>query len=85
MSHWDVEQIVSVDTRGQVVLPKAVREQFGLLGGGKLAVVVMRSAGTPCCISLMPVASLSKPVSEIIEPAFVPSSGPTTEGERNER
>ncbi len=85
MSHRDVERIARVDTRGQIVVQKSVRERSGLPGGGKLAVVVMRSAGTPCCMSLMPVASLSKHVSEIIELAFAPSSGPAPGGERNER
>jgi antitoxin PrlF len=47
-----VEAVVSVDARGQMVLPKEVRDRFGWSAGSKIAVVAWSSGGTPCCVSL---------------------------------
>lgn len=69
MDHYDVEAVVSVDGRGQVVLPKEVRVALGLEAGSKLAVVVMRQHGAPCCISLMPVGALENSVREVLNPS----------------
>lgn len=69
MDAYDVEAIVTVDARGQVVLPKEVRDSLDLEQGSKLAVVVMRHGGTPCCISLMPVAALEESVRAVLEPS----------------
>lgn len=68
---YEVEAIVSIDARGQIVLPKDVRAALGLEAGSKLAVVIKRSAGAPCCINLMPARSLSPGVQAILEPAIV--------------
>jgi antitoxin PrlF len=68
MDRYDVEAIVSVDGRGQVVLPKEVRVSLGLEAGSKLAVVVMRQGDAPCCISLMPVGALEDSVREVLNP-----------------
>lgn len=61
-----VEAVVSVDERGQVVLPKEVRERMGLAKGDKLALSVMEKNGRPCCMVLAKVEFLSKPVGELI-------------------
>ena len=45
-----VEAIISVDERGQTVLPKAIRDKFGLAPGDKLAVVTKERDGKVCCI-----------------------------------
>lgn len=45
-----VESIVSVDERGQMVLPKDIREKVGLRPGDKLAVVTRERDGRVCCI-----------------------------------
>ena len=47
-----VEAIVSVDDRGQMVLPKDIREKLDLRAGEKLAVVTMERDGKVCCIYL---------------------------------
>jgi antitoxin PrlF len=61
-----VEAIVSVDERGQVVLPKDIRERMDLKKGEKLALSVMEKNGRPCCMVLAKVEFLSKPVGELI-------------------
>jgi len=75
MDHYDVEAIVSVDGRGQLVLPKEVRAALGLEAGSKLAVVVMRQGGTPCCISLMPVGALEDSVRVVLNPSSQTKGG----------
>jgi AbrB family looped-hinge helix DNA binding protein len=70
MSCCDVDAIVQIDARGQLVLPKEVRARFGLEQGGKLAVVVVSKENVPCCISLMPVGALSDSVRSVLEPVF---------------
>lgn len=47
-----VEAVVSVDGRGQMVLPKEVRESFGIDAGDKLAVVVWKREEKACCLTL---------------------------------
>ena len=61
-----VEAIVTVDARGQLVLPKDVRESASIGAGDKLAVVAMRSEGRVCCLSLMKVDSLSGMVRDVL-------------------
>ena len=48
-----VEALVSVDERGQMVLPKDVREAAGIKPGDKLALVLWRKDGAVCCMSLI--------------------------------
>lgn len=64
---YEIEAIVTVDGRGQVVLPKAVRESLRLGPGSRLAVVLKRQGGAPCCVTLMPAAALEDRAREVIE------------------
>ena len=48
-----VEALVSVDERGQMVLPKDVREAAGIHPGDKLALVLWRKNGAVCCMTLI--------------------------------
>jgi AbrB family looped-hinge helix DNA binding protein len=45
-----VEAIVSIDERGQMVLPKEIRARVGLQPGDKLAIVTRERDGKVCCI-----------------------------------
>lgn len=78
MGQYEIEAIVTVDARGQVLLPKDVRSDLGLEPGSKLAVVVMRSGGAPCCVSLMPLGPLESAAREVI------TAGTGKEGEADE-
>jgi antitoxin PrlF len=55
-----VEAVVSVDARGQMVLPKDVREQLGIHGDDKLAVVSWRREDRVCCLTLFKVDELAE-------------------------
>jgi antitoxin PrlF len=48
-----VESLVSVDDRGQMVLPKELRDKAGIKGGDKLAVITWEKDGKVCCLSLI--------------------------------
>ncbi len=48
-----VESLISVDERGQMVLPKEIRDKAKIRAGDKLAVVSWESNGKVCCISLI--------------------------------
>lgn len=48
-----VEALVSVDERGQMVLPKDVREAARIRPGDKLALILWRKDGAVCCMSLI--------------------------------
>jgi len=63
-----VESIVSVDERGQMVLPKEVREAAGIRAGDKLAVVMWKKGGEVCCLSLIKSDALTGLVKGMLGP-----------------
>lgn len=65
-----VESVVSVDERGQLVLPKEVRERAGIRAGDKLAVVSLEKDGSVCCLTLMRVEALTGMVKDILGPVM---------------
>jgi AbrB family looped-hinge helix DNA binding protein len=48
-----LESVVNVDERGQLVLPKEIREKWGLKGGDKLAILTSVKDGEICCVALV--------------------------------
>lgn len=48
-----VEGIVNVDSRGQIVLPKSLRDKMSIEEGDRLIVIGMREKGELTSISLM--------------------------------
>lgn len=63
-----VESIVTIDDRGQMVLPKDIRDKFGLRPGGKLALVTNERNGKLCCIYLFKADDLVGTVKEKLGP-----------------
>lgn len=63
-----VESIVSVDERGQMVLPKELRERAKINGGDKLAVTSWEKNGAICCITLIKVDDLVEVVKRQLGP-----------------
>jgi len=53
MSCCKVEALVGVDERGQMVLPKEIREKAGIRSGDKLALVSWEKDGKVCCFTLI--------------------------------
>lgn len=54
-----VEAIISVDERGQMVLPKDVRDAARIRPGDKLALILWRKDGNVCCMNLVKAEELS--------------------------
>ena len=63
-----VEAVVSVDERGQMVLPKEMREKANIRAGDKLAITSWEKDGRVCCISLIKVEDLTDMVRSMLGP-----------------
>jgi antitoxin PrlF len=63
-----VEAVVSVDERGQMVLPKEIREKAGIESGDKLAIISWESNGKVCCISLIKAGEFASMVKGMLGP-----------------
>lgn len=53
-----VEAVVSVDDRGQMVLPKELRERAGIKPSDKLVAATWEKNGEVCCITLVKVEDM---------------------------
>ena len=63
-----VESLIAVDERGQMVLPKELRDRAGIKGGDKLAVISWEKEGKICCLSLVNVEEFSGMVKGVLGP-----------------
>ena len=76
-----VEAIIAIDERGQMVLPKEIREKAKIRPGDKLALLSLEKDGAVCCLSLIKVEELEKMVKSnlgpVINEAFQQSGGRT--------
>ncbi len=48
-----IAAIVTIDGKGQILLPKDIRSQMGIKTGDKLALVSMPGEKSTCCLMLM--------------------------------
>ena len=48
-----IEALISVDERGQMVLPKDLRESAVIRPGDKLALIAWKKDGAVCCMTLI--------------------------------
>lgn len=63
-----IESVISVDDRGQMVLPKEMRQRAGIKAGDKLAVIALEKEGKVCCLSLIRVEDFSDMVKGYLGP-----------------
>lgn len=63
-----VESLISVDERGQMVLPKDLRDRADITPGDKLAVISWSKDGQVCCITLIKADHLAGHVMDFIAP-----------------
>jgi len=63
-----VEALVTVDRKGQILLPKDLREKENIKEGDKFAVINVGPGGKPCCLILMK--------ADILEPMVKDALGP---------
>lgn len=67
-SSCKVESVLTVDERGQMVLPKDVRERADIKPGDKLALISWEKDGSICCLALMKTENLSGMVKDVLSP-----------------
>jgi len=63
-----VEALIGVDERGQMVLPKDLRERAGIRPGDKLVLVSWSRDGEICCMSLVKAEELVDMVKDRLGP-----------------
>lgn len=63
-----VEAVLNVDERGQMVLPKDVREKALIKTGDKLALISWEKSGSICCLALIKVENLNGMVKDVLGP-----------------
>jgi AbrB family looped-hinge helix DNA binding protein len=68
MSCCKMESVVSVDDRGQMVLPKELRQRANIEAGDKLAVISMERGGQVCCITLIKAGEFEGMVKNFLGP-----------------
>jgi antitoxin PrlF len=65
-----VESIISIDERGQMVLPKELRERADIRAGDKMAVTSWEKDGNICCICLIKAENLAEMVRDMLGPVM---------------
>lgn len=63
-----IEAIVTVDAKGQIVLPKDLREKAKLAPNDKLAVIGCECSGEICCLIIVKAATLGNQVKQTLGP-----------------
>ncbi|MDD3677951.1 MAG: HgcAB-associated protein [Dehalococcoidales bacterium] len=70
-----VESVVSIDERGQMVLPKEIREKSNIKAGDKLALVRWNNTGNVGFIALVKIEDLNRMVQQMLGPALKEING----------
>jgi AbrB family looped-hinge helix DNA binding protein len=65
-----IEAMLSVDERGQMVLPKDIRDKAGIKAGDKLAAISWEQEGQTACIVLIKADNLAEMVKGFLGPVF---------------
>jgi AbrB family looped-hinge helix DNA binding protein len=63
-----IDAIVTMDAKGQIVLPKDLREKANLKANDKIAVVACEKDGVVCCIMMVKAESFRSALSETLGP-----------------
>ncbi len=63
-----IDAVVTVDAKGQLVLPKDLRERAKLEPNDKLAVIGCERDGKICCFVIIKAEALGSPVKKMLGP-----------------
>lgn len=63
-----IDAVVTMDVKGQIVLPKDLREKARFKPNDKIAVVACEREGTVCCIMMIKAEMLAGAVSKTLGP-----------------
>lgn len=70
-----IESLITVDERGQMVLPKDLRDRANIRAGDKLALISWQKDGEICCFTLIKADALADRVKEFLGPVLKSISG----------
>ncbi len=65
-----IESLISVDERGQMVLPKDIRDRANIKAGDKLALISFEKGGEICCLTLIKADNLADQVKGFLGPVM---------------
>jgi len=65
-----INAVVTVDAKGQIVLPKDLREKANIKPNDKLAVINFEKNNQVCCIIMVKVDALEDTVKNMLGPVF---------------
>ena len=65
-----IDAIVSVDAKGQIVLPKDLREKADIKPNDKLAIIGFQRDNQVCCIIMLKVDALESTLKNLLGPVF---------------
>ncbi|XHH09368.1 MAG: HgcAB-associated protein HgcC [Candidatus Bathyarchaeia archaeon] len=63
-----IDAVISIDAKGQIVLPKDVREKANLNPNDKIAIVTCEKNGEVCCIMMLKAEKLQGAVTKTLGP-----------------
>ena len=70
-SRCRMESLISIDERGQMVLPKELRDRAKIGTGDKLALMSWEKDGQLCCFTLVKADFLADKVKDFLEPIMM--------------
>jgi len=63
-----IDAVISMDAKGQIVLPKDLREKANFKPNDKIAVVACEQDGEVCCIMMLKAEKLAGAVTKTLSP-----------------
>ena len=76
-----IDAVVTVDAKGQIVLPKDLRERANIKPNDKIAVIGMQRDEAICCLVLMKADALGDTVKRMLGPIFDEALGKEVKNE----
>jgi antitoxin PrlF len=65
-----IDAVVTIDAKGQIVLPKDLREKANIKPNDKLAVINFEREGEVCCIVMLKADALQGTIKNMLGPLF---------------
>ncbi len=65
---YKIDAVISMDAKGQIVLPKDLREKANFNPNDKIAVVTCEKNGEVCCIMMLKAEKLQGAVTKTLSP-----------------
>lgn len=68
MGCCNIESVVTVDERGQMVLPKELRDRADIKAGDKLAIIAWEREGRVCCFTMIKANEFGGMIKNMLDP-----------------